>query len=64
MEARAWLTSDGATWQTLGDPVAAAYFHDLSVTDAGLIAVGATQSGTFETGIQARAAIWLSPLDD
>jgi predicted amidohydrolase YtcJ len=38
--------------------VPGAYFHRALPTEDGAFLVGATQSGTLETGIEAHAAIW------
>jgi hypothetical protein len=57
--ATVWLsTDDGATWAPFGDPVPDAYFISAFPTDDGLVISGATQTGTVETGIDARAMIW------
>jgi hypothetical protein len=63
-DAAAWISTDGgATWSRFGDPVPEAYFSTALVTDEGLFLGGATQTGTQETGIEARAATWLATLD-
>lgn len=64
MLARAWLSTDGRSWEPLGDPLGEAYFNAAMATDDGLLLVGATQSGTLETGIDAHAAIWSTALSD
>ena len=64
-DAAAWLsTDDGATWTPFGDPVPEAFFFEAHVTGDGLILSGATQTGTLETGIDARAAIWTVSLEN
>lgn len=63
MDAAAWRSTDeGATWRPFGEPVPEAYFDDALATDVGLVPFGATQTGTLETGIDARAAIWTAAL--
>ncbi len=62
MRGRAWLSIDGVTWEPLGDPLAEAYFQSAFATDAGLIFAGGTQTGTLETGIDARAMIWTATI--
>jgi hypothetical protein len=64
MHAGAWLSTDGRTWQPFGDPLPNAFFHTAYATDDGLLALGATQEGTLETGIQAHAMLWSAILDD
>ncbi len=64
MAARAWLSTDGAAWTPLGDPVDGAIFTGAAETPDGVLLSGGTQSGTLETGIVARAAIWLGRLED
>ena len=64
MAARTWLSTDGRSWQPVGEPVPGAFFHAAFAMDDGLLAVGATQAGTFETGIEAHAAIWSASLSD
>ena len=64
MHAGAWLSTDGRTWQPFGDPVPNAFFHTAYATDDGLLALGATQDGTLETGIQAHAMLWGATLAD
>jgi len=59
----AWVSTDGLAWSPLGDPVEGAFFAGIAATDAGIMFPGATQSGTFETGIEADAAIWLATFD-
>ncbi len=58
MHAGAWFSTDGRTWQPFGDPVPNAFFHTAYATDDGLLALGATQEGTLETGIEAHAMMW------
>jgi hypothetical protein len=63
--ATVWLsTDDGATWAPFGEPVPEAYFSGAFLTDAGLVLTGATQTGTQETGIDARAMVWTATLGD
>lgn len=65
MSARAWISGDGRSWVPLGDPVPEAYFNDAFVTDDGtLLVIGATQQGTLETGIEARAMVWVGAVGD
>lgn len=65
MDGAAWIsTDDGATWQPFGEPVPEAYFHDALVTETGLVLLGATQTGTVETGIDARAMTWTATLGE
>jgi hypothetical protein len=59
----AWVSTDGLAWSPLGEPVEGAFFTGILATDDGLLFGGATQAGTFETGIQAHAAIWLATFD-
>jgi hypothetical protein len=64
-EASAWRSADdGLTWTRFGEAVPDAYFNDAAVTDEGLFLVGATQTGTRETGIDSRAGIWFAELED
>lgn len=63
-QGRAWVSTDGVTWHPLGDPVAGAYFQRAFPTEDGLLFTGATQSGTLESGIDARASIWFAPIED
>lgn len=64
-DAVAWRSTDaGRTWTLLADPVPDAYFTSAHVTDGGLVLTGATQTGTLETGIDARAAAWTVSLPD
>jgi hypothetical protein len=64
-DAAAWRsTDDGLTWEPFGEPVRDAYFNDVAATDAGLFLFGATQTGTQETGIDSRSAIWFADLED
>ncbi len=63
--AAAWIsTDDGATWAPLIEPIPEAYFGGVVSTDAGLLFTGATQTGQIETGIDARAAIWVGTLSE
>jgi photosystem II stability/assembly factor-like uncharacterized protein len=63
-DAASWLSTDGgATWSRFGDPVPEAYFSTAFATADDLFVGGATQSGTQETGIEARAATWVATLD-
>jgi len=65
MDGAAWLsTDDGASWAPLGEPLPDAYFTNAFPADDGLIIVGGTQTGTLETGIDGRAAVWLTTLGD
>lgn len=64
MQARAWLSTDGVTWEPLGDPLAEAYFQSAFATDDGLLFAGGTQTGTLETGIDARGMIWTATLEE
>jgi hypothetical protein len=64
MAARSWLFPDAHTVEPLADPLPGAYFHALHPTDETLLAMGATQAGTLETGIQAHATIWFAELTD
>jgi hypothetical protein len=64
MQARAWLSTDGTSWEPLGDPVPGAYFTGAYPMDEALLLAGATQAGTLETGIEARAAVWRVSLED
>lgn len=59
----AWVSTDGLSWSPLGKPVEGAYFTGVHATDEGILFSGATQGGTFETGIEAYAAIWLATFD-
>jgi hypothetical protein len=64
-DAAAWRsTDDGRTWEPFGEPVTDAYFNDAAATDEGLFLFGATQTGTQETGIDSRSAIWFADLED
>ncbi len=56
--ARAWISSDGRSWEPLGEPVPDAYFNAAFATDDGLVVAGATQTGTLETGIESHAQLW------
>ena len=58
MEGMAWISTDGRSWEPLGEPVPNAFFTGGVFTDAGLLLTGATQSGTLETGIESHAMIW------
>lgn len=60
----AWLSTDGRSWQPLGDRFPNAFFSGAFPTDDALLIAGATQSGTLETGIQARAMVWGAALSD
>jgi len=65
MDAAAWLSiDDGATWVRFGELVPDAFFGHAFVTDDGLLLAGATQTGTLETGIDARAMIWTATLGE
>ncbi|MDQ2688944.1 MAG: hypothetical protein M3Y29_01540 [Chloroflexota bacterium] len=64
MAASAWISTDGRSWEPLGEPHDGAYFNAAYVTDDGLLAMGATQAGAVETGIEAYAMIWTAALDD
>ena len=59
----AWVSTDGLAWTPLGEPVEGAYLTGVHATDEGILFSGATQSGSFETGIEAYAAIWLATFD-
>ena len=59
----AWVSTDGLAWSPLGEPVEGAFFTGIHATDEGILFGGATQAGTFETGIEAHAAIWLATFD-
>ena len=63
MEGLAWISTDGRSWQPLGDPVPNAFFNGLHATDDGLLLTGATQAGTLETGIESNAMIWAAEID-
>ena len=60
----AWLSTDGRSWQPLGDPFPNAFFSGAFPTDDALLIAGATQAGTLETGIQARAMVYGASLSD
>ena len=63
--AAAWISTDnGATWAPLIDPIPEAYFGGVTATDGGVLFTGATQTGQIETGIDARAAIWVGTFGD
>ena len=63
--AAAWISTDnGATWAPLIEPIPEAYFGGVTATDAGLLFTGATQTGQIETGIDARAAIWVGTVGE
>jgi hypothetical protein len=64
MAGTAWISEDGVTWESFGDPLDGSYFHGAVVHDGSLVVGGATQAGTLETGIESHAAIWSTPLDD
>ncbi|HEX7196465.1 MAG TPA: sialidase family protein, partial [Candidatus Limnocylindria bacterium] len=60
--ARAWISSDGRSWEPLGEPLPDAYFNAAFATDDGLVVAGATQTGTLETGIESHAQLWTAAL--
>ncbi len=64
MQGRAWLSADGTEWSPLGEPLPEAFFTSAYATDDGLLVTGATQTGTMETGIDARAGVWLATTGD
>ena len=64
LQGRAWFSADGVAWAPLGEPMEGAYFAAGYATADGLLFIGATQAGTFETGIQSHAAVWLATLED
>lgn len=66
MSGAAWISTDeGRTWAPLGEPVADATFTSAYLAEDGtLIVTGGTQTGTLETGIDARAAVWTVSLGD
>ena len=53
MEGMAWFSTDGRSWEPLGDPVRNAFFTGARLADDGLLLTGATQAGTLETGVEA-----------
>ena len=63
MEGLAWFSTDGRSWEPLGDPVPNAFFTGAVSTDTGLLLTGATQLGTLETGIEAHAMVWAATAD-
>ena len=63
MSAAAWISTDGHSWQPLGDPEPSAYFQSAVATDDGVLLIGATQTGTLETGIETHAMIWTAEID-
>ena len=64
MQGRAWLSADGSEWAPLGEPVPESFFTSAFATEDGLLVTGATQTGTLETGIDARAGVWLATTGD
>jgi hypothetical protein len=64
MAGTAWISEDGVTWESFGDPLDGSYFHSAVVHDGMLLAGGATQAGTPETGIESHAMIWSTPITD
>ena len=63
MEGMAWISTDGRSWQPLGDPVPNAFFNGAHAADDALLLTGATQDGTLETGVEAYAMIWTAEID-
>ena len=63
MQGMAWFSTDGRSWEPLGDPVPNAFFNAAFATDDGLLLTGATQDGTLETGVQAYATVWSATFD-
>jgi hypothetical protein len=64
MAGTAWISQDGIGWAPFGDPLPGTYFHSGVVHGGALLAFGATQAGTVETGIEAHAMIWSTALTD
>ena len=64
MAGTAWFSADGIGWEAFGDPLPGTYFHSGVVHEGALLAFGATQAGTLETGIQAHAMIWSTALSE
>ena len=64
IDAAAWRSTDGRSWEPLGQVVPNAYFAAAHATDAGLIVSGATQEGKLETGIDVHAQVWIATLSD
>jgi hypothetical protein len=64
MAGRAWFSPDGGSWNLIGEPLPETYFESALAIDDGLLVVGITQTGTIETGIEARARIFFAPRTD
>lgn len=64
MAGSAWISPDGIGWESFGEPLPGTYFHSGFVHDGVLLAFGATQAGTVETGMEAHAMIWSTPLSE
>ena len=64
MAGTAWISTDGGSWQPFGERLDGSYFNSAFVHDGRLFVGGATQAGTLETGIDAHAMIWSTPLSE
>jgi hypothetical protein len=64
MQGRAWISTDGVAWTALGDPFEGTFFTGAIPTADGVLLTGGTQAGALETGIVARAGVWLGVLGD
>jgi hypothetical protein len=64
MAGTAWVSQDGIGWAPFGEPLPGTYFHSGFLHEGALLAFGATQAGTVETGIEAHAMIWSTALTD
>jgi hypothetical protein len=64
MAGTAWISTDGLSWDLFGEPLDGSYFNSAVVHDGTLFVGGATQAGTLETGVEAHAAIWSTPLTE
>ena len=63
MEALAWFSADGRSWEQIdGSATPNAYFPAAVSVDGSMLIAGATQEGTMETGIKSHAQIWIASL--
>jgi hypothetical protein len=64
MAGATWTSTDGLAWQSFGEPLDGAFLNSALVHEGRLFVGGATQAGTLETGIDAHAMIWSTPLSE